>query len=65
MKKEKRECVEEWLEITTKKMGIEVPSTRITQEDLDRVQKEYDRSFPAWQKEHEQKEHEPDWIPDC
>jgi len=50
----------EWLEITTKKMGIEMPSTRITQEDLDRVQKEYDRSFPAWQKKHE-----PDWIPDC
>ena len=50
----------EWLEITTKKMGIEMPSTRITQEDLDRVQKEYDRSFPSWQKKHE-----PDWIPDC
>ena len=60
MKKEKIEDVNEWLEITAKKMGIEVPSTRITQEDLNRVQKEYDRSFPAWQKKHE-----PDWIPNC
>jgi len=51
---------EEYLEITGKEKTIRMPSTRITQEDKDRVQKEYERSFPSWQKKHE-----PDWIPNC
>tara|TARA_R110000744_G_scaffold14533_1_gene41322 strand:- start:1959 stop:2252 length:294 start_codon:yes stop_codon:yes gene_type:complete len=51
---------EEYLEITGKEKTIEIPSTRISKEEMDSVQEAYKRSFPAWQKEHE-----PDWKPDC
>jgi len=37
-----------------------MPSTRITKEEMDKVFQGYKRSFPSWQKEHE-----PDWTPDC
>lgn len=37
-----------------------IPSTRITKEEMDSVFQGYRRSFPSWQKEHE-----PDWTPDC
>jgi len=33
-----------------------IPSTRISKEDMDKIQREYKRSFPS---------HEPDWTPDC
>ena len=37
-----------------------IPSTRMTKEEMDKVFQGYKRSFPSWQKEHE-----PDWTPDC
>ena len=37
-----------------------IPSTRRTKEEMDKVFQGYKRSFPSWQKEHE-----PDWTPDC
>lgn len=37
-----------------------IPSTRISKEEMDSVFQGYRRSFPSWQKEHE-----PDWTPDC
>ena len=57
---ERDKAREQYLDITGKEKTLRMPTTRITKEEMDNVFQGYDRSFPSWQKEHE-----PDWTPDC
>jgi len=53
---ERDKAREQYLDITGKEKTLRMPTTRISKEEMDKIQREYERSFPS---------HEPDWTPDC
>lgn len=53
---ERDKAHEQYLDITGKEKTLRMPTTRISKEEMDKIQREYERSFPS---------HEPDWTPDC
>jgi len=53
---ERDKAREVYLDITGKEKTLRMPTTRISKEEMDKIQREYERSFPS---------NEPDWTPDC